>query len=40
VEKLRDGVFGKVFVDKPTKSLHLGSSEFVADLATVVSTTS
>jgi hypothetical protein len=40
VEKLRDGVVGKVFVDKPTKSLHLCSSESIADLATVVCTTS
>jgi hypothetical protein len=40
VEKLRDGIVGKVFVDKPTKSFHLCSSESVADLATVVSTTS
>jgi hypothetical protein len=40
VEKLKDGVVGKVFVDKPTKSLHLCSSESVADLVTVVSTTS
>jgi hypothetical protein len=40
VEKLRDGVVGKVLVDKPAKSLHLCSGESVADLATVVSTMS